>query len=262
MFGGVMNNKTKSFTANHFITVQIILKRHETDLCYRTYPYFENFNNELIIYPIMSPGEISFKIKIINDNEVFYSSEKLLISPSGKEIKFDIDDIIKKNGLKNVSAFTLIGNTKDNKLPTRVNHQIIYGNLDRKNKIRGSVNTSLINKKMFTPSGKNKIIWGQVICDNNFVSRLGFVFMDPDGLEDQIKIDIYNEKGFVKNFKLDLYPNKSIQLSSDQIKNKKDQNYDEKSNFYWYLAKSSRQDLTAFSFHYNKISGDGFEHSF
>ena len=116
---------------------------------------------------------------------------------------------------------------------------------------------------MFTPSGKNKIIWGQVICDNNFVSRLGFVFMDPDGLEDQIKIDIYNEKGFVKNFKLDLYPNKSIQLSSDQIKNKKDQNYDEKSNFYWYLAKSSRQDLTAFSFHYNKISGDGSgEHSF
>ena len=82
-------------------------------------------------------------------------------------------------------------------------------------------------------------------------------------IEDQIKIDIYNEKGFVKNFKLDLYPNKSIQLSSDQIKNKKDQNYDEKSNFYWYLAKSSRQDLTAFSFHYNKISGDGSgEHSF
>ena len=264
MFGGVMNNKTKSFTANHSYYCSNHSKEYyETDLCYRTYPYFENFNNELIIYPIMSPGEISFKIKIINDNEVFYSSEKLLISPSGKEIKFDIDDIIKKNGLKNVSAFTLIGNTKDNKLPTRVNHQIIYGNLDRKNKIRGSVNTPLINKKMFTPSGKNKIIWGQVICDNNFVSRLGFVFMDPDGLEDQIKIDIYNEKGFVKNFKLDLYPNKSIQLSSDQIKNKKDQNYDEKSNFYWYLAKSSRQDLTAFSFHYNKISGDGSgEHSF
>ena len=29
----------------------------------------------------------------------------------------------------------IIGNTKDNKLPTRVNHQIIYGNLDRKIKL-------------------------------------------------------------------------------------------------------------------------------
>ena len=84
--------------------------------------------------------------------------------------------------------------------------------------------------------------------------------MDPDGNEADLDINIYNEKGFVKNIKKILKPNNSIQLSNKEIKK---QNDEKGLNFYWYTAKSSRQDLTGFSFHYNNISGDGSgEHSF
>ena len=261
MFGGVKNINTKSFSANHSYYCSTGSNEYfETDLCYRTYPYFKNFTNELVIYPIMSPSEINFKIKITNNDKDFFTEEQKLISPSKKEVKFAIDDIVEKNGLTGVTAFTLIGVTENKKMPSRVNHQVIYGNPDKKNKVKGSVNTSMINKKMFVSKNPTKIIWGQIISSDDFTSKLGFVFMDPDGNEADLDINIYNEKGFVKNIKKILKPNNSIQLSNKEIKK---QNDEKGLNFYWYTAKSSRQDLTGFSFHYNNISGDGSgEHSF
>ena len=140
---------------------------------------------------------------------------------------------------------------------------MIYGSSDKNNKIKGSVNTSMINEKMFVSKNKSKVVWGQIISNKDYVSKVGFVFMNPGGKKDNLKIDIYNEQGFVKTIKKFLKPNESYQLTSkDLTKNKKIKS-DKNCQFYWYLAKSKRQDLTAFSFHYNKISGDGSgEHSF
>ena len=264
LFGGVKNIKTNNFSANHSYYCSNNLKEYfDTSTCFRTYPYFKNFTNQINIYPIMSPSKISFKVKILSDGKEYLSEEKILNSPSGNEIKFDIDKFIQKENLINVTAFTLVGITKNNKIPSRVNHQVIYGNSDKNNKIKGSVNTSMINEKMFVSKNKSKVVWGQIISNKDYVSKVGFVFMNPGGKKDNLKIDIYNEQGFVKTIKKFLKPNESYQLTSkDLTKNKKIKS-DKNCQFYWYLAKSKRQDLTAFSFHYNKISGDGSgEHSF
>jgi len=264
LFGGVKNIKTNNFSANHSYYCSNDLKEYfNTQTCYRTYPYFENFTNNIIVYPIMSPSKISFKIKILSNGKEFISDEKILNSPSGKEIKFDIDKIIFKEKLSKVTAFTLIGNTKNNKIPSRVNLQAIYGSSDKKNKIKGSVNTSMLNNKMFVSKNKTKVVWGQIISDADYVSKLGFVFGDPSGEKDSLSIDIYSEKGFVRNINKVLKPNESFQLTSKDIINNKKINSHKNSKLYWYLAKSKRHDLTAFSFHYNKISGDGSgEHGF
>ena len=170
----------------------------------------------------MSPSKISFKVKILSDGKEYLSEEKILNSPSGNEIKFDIDKFIQKENLINVTAFTLVGITKNNKIPSRVNHQVIYGNSDKNNKIKGSVNTSMINEKMFVSKNKSKVVWGQIISNKDYVSKVGFVFMKPGGKKDNLKIDIYNEQGFVKTIKKFLKPNESFQLTSkDLTKNKK-----------------------------------------
>ena len=202
LFGGVKNIKTNNFSANHSYYCSNDLKEYfSTPTCYRTYPYFENFTNNINIYPIMSPSKISFRIKISSNGKEFISEEKILNSPSGKEIKFDIDKIISKEKLSKVTAFTLIGNTKNNKIPSRVNHQVIYGSSDKNNKIKGSVNTSMINNKMFVSKNKTKVVWGQIISDEDYVSKLGFVFMDPSGEKNSLSIDIYSEKGLLEILK-------------------------------------------------------------
>ena len=68
--------------------------------------------------------KISFKVKILSDGKEYLSEEKILNSPSGNEIKFDIDKFIQKENLINVTAFTLVGITKNNKIPSRVNHHL------------------------------------------------------------------------------------------------------------------------------------------
>ena len=78
---------------------------------------------------------------------------------------------------------------------------MIYGNSDKNNKIKGSVNTSMINEKMFVSKNKSKVVWGQIISNKDYVSKVGFVFMKPGGKKDNLKIDIYNEQGFVKTIK-------------------------------------------------------------
>ncbi|MDA9638316.1 hypothetical protein N9S91_04830 [Candidatus Pelagibacter sp.] len=261
MFWGIKNTKTNSFSANHsYYSSTEVQEYFDIDSCYRTYPYFKNFSNKVVIYPIMSPSEIYFQIKITTDDKIFYSKEKIIISPSGQEEEFDINEIVNYNKLENITAFTLIGKTKNKKIPSRVNHQVIYGSRDPLNKIKASINTSMSNKKMFFSQNKEKIIWGQIICDTSFTSKLGFVFMDPDGNQDIIDIDIYNEEGFVKNIKKMLKPSNSVQISHADIKETSSRKV---LKFYWYTAKSSRQDLTAFSFHCNNETGESSgEHSF
>ena len=68
----------------------------------------------------MSPSEIHFQIKITTDDKIFYSKEKIIISPSGQEEEFDINEIVNYNKLENITAFTLIGKTKNKKIPSRV----------------------------------------------------------------------------------------------------------------------------------------------
>ena len=69
----------------------------------------------------------------------------------------------------------------------------------------------MINEKMFVSKNKSKVVWGQIISNKDYVSKVGFVFMKPGGKKDNLKIDIYNEQGFVKTINC-CGPNESFQL--------------------------------------------------
>ena len=259
LFIGKINKKTKAFSANHSYYDSSSTKEYfNNKLSMRTYPFFDNCLNKLVMYPIMSPSTLKVLVEIYSDGETFRSLSKTIKSPSNIPVSFDINAIVKKSGFTNVSLFKVIVTSTNNKIPTRVNHQLIYGNKDNNSKLQSSINVSLINDSVYIAPSKKGFIWGQILINKSYESRLGICFNDNSGVTDEVVIDFYTKSGLFKSLKKKLNPNNSLIFKNDFFNNLKFPN-----EFIWYVAKSSRSDLQAESFHYHLKSGNASgEHSF
>ena len=256
---GRINKKTKSFSANHSYYDSSSTKEYfKNNVSMRTYPFFNNCLNKIVMYPIMSPSLLDVFIEIYSDNKTFKSDLKKIRSPSNNPILFNINEIVKKSGFDNVNLFKVVAQTSSGKIPTRVNHQLIYGKNDTSSKLYSSINLSLLNEKVFIPPKKTGLTWGQVLVNKSYESRLGICFMNNSGASDIVTIDFYSKSGLFKSIKYNLDPNHSLIFDSVFFKKIKAPN-----EFIWYFAKSKRADLQADSFHYHKKSGNASgEHSF
>lgn len=210
------------------------------------------------MYPIMSPSSLDVFIEIYGENEVYKSNTQTIESPSNNLILFDINELVIKSGLTNVSLFKVIAQSSNNKIPTRVNHQLIYGNKYSKSKLHSSINVSLLNESVYAPPSKTGLAWGQVLVNESYESRLGICFMNNSGNSDLISIDFYCSSGLFKSVEFRLSPNNSLIFDNNFFKKIKFPN-----EFIWYLAKSKRADLHAASFHFHIPTGNASgEHSF
>lgn len=125
-------------------------------------------------------------------------------------------------------------------------------------KLLCSVNTSLINKKVFIPKHKKGLTWGQIIINDDYESKLGIFFSTNNGSKENVSIDFYGKNGKIDTYDDFLDPKKSIILDNNFFNKLKINN-----QFVWFVAKSKRPDLTANSFHYHKNTGNASgEHSF
>ena len=61
--------------------------------------------------------------------------------------------------------FKVLAESTDDKIPTRVNHQLIYGDKISSSKLQSSINVSLINDSVYKPPSKKGFTWGQVLID-------------------------------------------------------------------------------------------------
>lgn len=259
MLAGRINKKTGAFSANHSYYDSSKTKEYfQSSQSLRTYPYFENFTNQITMYPVFSPSKLDIKIMIFSGGNTFISPKFKFSSNSLKPLNIIINDFVALKKLKNVSAFTLIAESNGRKIPTRLNHQLIYGNINKNNSLQCSINVSLTNQKVFIPKGKTSFTWGQVINHKDYDSKLGICFKSSNGKNEKVKIKFYNNLGLVKSFSKNLNTKKSIIVDINKLfgnsKNFK---------FYWYTAKSSNPNLSAYAFHVNKISGNSSgEHNF
>ena len=253
-----MNKKTKAFSANHSYYVSSNKKEYfNSSESYKNYPYFKDFINRITMYPIFSPSKLDVSIKLFNKNDVFISPKKTISSSSKQALSINVNDLVKSANFKNVTAFTVIVKSQKGKIPTRVNHQLIYGGLNKENSLKSSIAVSLANDDRFVPNHKKGFIWGQMINNKDYNSKIGFCFYSSSGKEDKIKIDFYNSNGYLKTIKHNLHPQKSLILSANKIFNEK------KFDFCWYVAKCERHDLSAYSVHVNKKSQNSSgEHNF
>ena len=210
------------------------------------------------MYPIFSPSKLNIHLKVFDKKNSYLSPKIKFSSLSKSPLSINVNDFIDSKKLRNISAFTLIANSANRKIPTRLNHQLIYGQKSNVNPLNCSINVSLYNDKMFVPKKKTGFAWGQFINHKNYNSKIGFCFMSPEKDSSILNIDFYNSNGIFKSIKKTLNPKESLIFNAKEIIKKSD-----KMEFCWYVAKCSRPDLTAYSVHGNISSGNfSGEHNF
>ena len=99
---------------------------------------------------------------------------------------------------------------------------------------------------------------GTAINHNNYSSYVGFCFKSSDGQKDKIQINFFNEAGKIKTLTKSLKPKESFIVKIDKLfKSSK------KLSFFWYTVSSKRPDISAYSVHINKKTGNASgEHNF
>ena len=259
LLSGVINKKTKSFSANHsFYDSSSTEEYFENSQSYSTYPYFPDCQNGITMYPIMSPSVLDIHIELSGHDKRYKSEVKTIISPSNEPIVFNVNELVRESGIPNVTLFKVVANTSAQKIPTRVNHQLIYGSCDSKSKLRCSINASLFNKNILVPPKKTGLTWGQILCDENYESRLGICFNDNFGEPEEISIEFYSKNGLIKSLNQILVPLNSLIFDNNFFTSIAASN-----EFIWFVAKSKRPDIVADCFHYDRTTGNASgEHSF
>lgn len=259
MLAGRINKKTGAFSANHSFYDSSKTKEYfNSKLSYRTYPFFKDFSNKVVFYPIISKCDLDIKIDIKDKKNNFSSKNYKFKSNSKTPLEIDISEIVKKNNLKNLNAFTVTALSSKGKVPTRINHQLIYGGREKNHSLDCSINVSLTNDTVFTPKNKKSFVWGSALANKNYKSNIGFCFKKNGGLEEEVEIDFYSEKEMLISKKFNLKPSEAKTFN---IKDLIDLN--ENFQYVWYVAKSLRPDLNAYSVHKHNVSENSSgEHNF
>ena len=248
---GSFSNDNYLFTANHsFYDSSNTNETFNNDQSYRQYPYFSNFINRIKFYPINGRSNLEIFLKIKN-KELFVGNIK---SPSSEHLDINISDFFEKNNIT-ADTYTIIARSA-NKIPTRVNHQLIIGKPH--SNYNSSINVSLLNENIYKPLNKKSYIWGYTQLDKNYETVLNILGKHP---QDKIKctFSLYSTLGLVYKKKLSIKQSKMLTINDlfcKKIKVKND-------NTLWYSIESGAQNLQAFTVLSNKSTGaSSGEHNF
>jgi len=256
-----------AFSANHSYYDNSGIQEYwdTSDGSYRVYPLLSGVETILRIYPIMSPGGLRLTVDANGANGKKLCSITLpeLNSPNGSSIDANIGQLLAKDGIDDARSITvraapLAGNT-----PTRINHQIVYADLQRRSPLASSINVSLFNQHMFVPQGKGSFIWGQVPIGPQWQSNLGVVCNLPVGEDTEVDISFYGEKGLLDERRFLLSSLESVELDVREIADKALSQKQAGNAYVWYTARSSRPDLSAFAVTVHDKTGHATgEHNF
>ena len=88
-----------------------------------------------------------------------------------------MNEFVNSKKLKNVTAFTVLAISNNKKIPTRVNHQLVYGQKTNINPLNCSINVSLYNEKMFVPKKKQALHGVNLLTTKIIIAKLDFVLV-------------------------------------------------------------------------------------
>ena len=263
---GIENLESGSYSGNHsyYDNSEYAEYCKNTRIAYRSYPYFNNSKNQIRIYPILSPGtgKVSIFLNYMEDSTMKSFEVKNINFNNTKDlINEDIDILVSKNAKDlNIKSFSLVYESLGEAgPPTRVNHQLIYGEKSNCD-INASINCSLIHdNEFYKPKNKKSFTWCQIINNESYDSKLGICFNDflvKDNKEERaIELDIYGKEGLIETRQIKLKLLDSYILSPSSIKSQ--------SKYIWVVAKCDEPNLRLTSFHINKMRGySSGEHGF
>lgn len=261
---GVENKESNSFSANHSYYDNSNNKEYfNNKKSYKTMPYFSKFINKLHIYPIMSPGHGYFSLYInIKNGEIIkpYLLEKQKFINDKSTLLFDTEALINQSNITgDIKTFTLVyESSNEYKAPSRVNYQLVYGP-KIENGVNSSINVSLFNDEVFVPSTKDSKVWCQMLNKKGYEALLGICFIDDFDKDPkqkhEVHLDIYDEKGLIKQLDINLNILDNYVVSNKDFKSE--------SPFIWIFAKCKKPNLLMETFSFNSKSGfSSGEHSF
>ena len=127
----------------------------------------------------MSKGEGAFYF-YINYRENNKIQTKLLdkfnFENTKTTLSIDIDKLLSRHEREfcEIQTFSVVYSANShNKVPTRVNMQLIYGSIYETN-IDSSINVSLSNNDLFIPEGKGSHSWIQVVNSKEYILEYPF----------------------------------------------------------------------------------------
>ena len=180
MLGGQYLNDG-AFSANHSYYDSSTVPDYWDDnkSSQRFYPFFCGLNNIIRMYPIMSPSNLNLSIGLYATDGSLLKEVPIgvLTSPGNHYLNVLINSVAKQENIdsKQICSFSVSARTTTNgKMPTRVNHQLIYGN----GGLNTSINISLNNPNVFVPKDKKSFKWGQTIVGRDYDTFVGIV-ADP-----------------------------------------------------------------------------------
>jgi hypothetical protein len=253
------------FTANHSYYDSSVAPEYWNDqrASYRAYPYFPNLNTRIRAYPVMAPGTLSFDIGFHKKDgtEITRVSVGELQNPNPPFLEARIDNIVSSANLdpSDVGTFIVYATPTDGNTPTRINHQLLYGD-----ELFSSINISLKNDNNFAPNNKAGLTWGQAVSGGASDGYLGITGDNPSGPDAEVDLTIYDINGKIAQRTHCLPSGGSIIVDLEkELGRKPEAEEDGNGTNYWYVARSSRTDLTAISLSHH-ISQKQFtgEHGF
>lgn len=246
------------FTANHSYYDSSTVEEYWDDArdSYRTYPYLPGIDNRIRMYPTMSPSTltISASLRGADGIEIAQIPAGEVTSPGTSFLDVSIDSLAESAGIDpaDVRTFTLYASGE--KVPTRINHQLIHST----GGLESSINVSMINPNVYQPSGKTGLTWGQFPVGGPLHSRLGIVVNDPTGEPVPVEVTFYGEDGELGTEKRTLVPGDAVIFDSLDFETRNGE-----MDYLWFYARSPRADISALVASLDTTTGSCTgEHSF
>ena len=198
--GQVKNDGT--FSANHTYYDSTTSHEYWDDSSHsqRFYPYFPNLKNTVRLYPILSPSELQIKLNIFDHrgNEIKEYDINSLSSPSTKFLDANVESLIAQDSIDrtDISTFSVTATVLSGKMPTRIGHQLVYGN----GGLDSSIAVSLFNPNIYSPPNKKSFKWGQIITGGECDAYVGIVAdkaENPNVENQEAKIKFYDDTGLI-----------------------------------------------------------------
>lgn len=268
LLAGIRHRETGAFAANHTYYDSSSVREYwpTQNPSYRTYPFLPGLGAAVRVYPIASPGTLRITVEVADSasGKSLVLAQESIQSPGGRFIDINVSELASAAGIS-PSAFCVRADPVDGNTPTRICHQLVYFSLGAKSKLQASMSVSLASDDMFLPKGKKGQIWGQIIVGDAYTSGAGFSFNSASGQAAEIAIEFFCEAGKFHDVQIAQTPGTAYRISGAELLQRlheADQNVDSFATV-WYMARSSRPDLAAFSAHAHRTTGHASgEHNF
>jgi hypothetical protein len=232
----------------------------------QTYPYWHDFGPRVRIYSTQSPSKLAMALTFKDAAGLAMGTAQIgeLVSPNDTYLDVDITAEVEGAGLspREVASFMLSASAMDDRVPTRFNHQLVFADPSRADRLPASINFAMQNANRAT-SKPEGFVWGQMVLGMELETRAGFT-TKPQGRDSDIAFEFYDETGLIASQDTTIPAGGCFRVNVTEMfeswiaeGRKKDGEY------IWYLAKGGDPSLCGFSVVRNTVTGHvSAEHNF